>query len=141
MYQENLAAIKLALQRHRVRKIERQHGTYQTLKDTIFWEWECRDGKGKWTGAARYITNAAQDKGGKRGCEYHHVIPSQTVISSLMSLGADPSLSEIARILRQLTVAMICTKAEHKQLKKYRSIEECRTAGVKFSDNSLVKSL
>jgi hypothetical protein len=115
-YERNVRAVRRALQIHRRRFDERLHGTRYLLRETIFYEWECLRGCGKWQ-APMFISLVAKNSG-QKDWTYEHAIPLSLVFKQLEKLGGNPSLQAIRDVLEKWDIPVIVTKRESAKLKK-----------------------
>ncbi len=115
-YARNVKAVRRALEIHCRRFDERLHGTRFLLRETIFYEWECRSGCGKWQ-APRFISLAAKSSAPK-DWTYEHAIPLSLVFKQLEKLGENPSIQGIRDVLEKWDIPVIVTKGECAKLRR-----------------------
>ena len=115
-YERKVMAVRRALEIHRDRFDEGLHGTRFLLRETIFYEWECRSGCGKWQ-APRFISLAARNSA-QEDWTYEHAIPLSLVFEQLEKLGGSPSLQRIRAVLEKWDIPVIVTKEESAKLKR-----------------------
>ena len=117
-FQQNLTAIKRALGIHAKRSKLGLHGTRFMVRETIFYKWECRGGKGKWN-APEFISEKAS-RANDEDWTYEHAIPLSLVVKQVERLGSNPSLKSIRGILSVWDIPAVVTKGESKTLRKLK---------------------
>jgi hypothetical protein len=115
-YERNVKAVRRALEIHRRRFDDSLHGTRFLVRETVFYEWECRAGCGKWQ-APGFMSRAAK-KGARRDWAYEHAVPLNIVVNQLEELGEAPSLEGIRIVLKKWDIPVIVTKREAARLKE-----------------------